>query len=331
MQLNWLNAHYDALQGFGYHGLQMLRALQRRDVKVKPLSMEACEWPGWLQRQAGMDFGGITIIQAKPPVWPDIPGRIWGFSMYEATALPPSWARIVNARAERMLVPSEWLVGVFRDNGIHVPIHVIPEGIDPASFPAFRRVPNGNPYNFLTFAGRGLRKGWDLAWWAFYEEFQNDEAVTLTVKGRRHDLAHLSQARSDSRVRLWREDSAVMADVYATADCFVFPTRGEGWGLPGREAAATGCPVIVTDWGGTADGLPHYGIPLNANLAPSWMEAGGQWAEPDVDHLRQLMRWCFENRDEAADRGMQAAEWLRANQTWDHAVDALMDLLEHYA
>ena len=41
-----------------------------------------------------------------------------------------------------------------------------------------------------------------------------------------------------------------MRDLYASADAFVLPTRGEGAGMPVLEAAACGVPVIATAWGG---------------------------------------------------------------------------------
>jgi agmatine/peptidylarginine deiminase len=48
----------------------------------------------------------------------------------------------------------------------------------------------------------------------------------------------------------------------------------------------------------------------------------------DTDELAAMMRWCYDNRDEAAQFGRQAASWLRANQTWAHSSDKLIALLQ---
>lgn len=334
MRLAWLNAHYDGSQGFGVHGLEMLRALVRKGVNVVPLTMEQCYWPGWLQQAAGLDMGLPTVIQARPTHWPSIPGAVWGFCMYEATGLPPGWAERINARAERLLVPSPWLIEVFEEHGVRVPIHFIPEGIDPASFPYVDRSDIDRPYTFLVLADRVNRKGWDVAWRAFWLAFGDQNDVRFLIKRRPNTtdepsvLDFFVSAESDRRIRVWTEDVPAMADIYAQADCFVFPSRGEGWGLPPREAAATGLPVIATAWSGLEVGLSDWAYPLRFEMAPSMMPGEGDWAEPDVRHLAELMRYCYDNRAEARMKGRRASAWLHENQTWDHAAAAFIELLE---
>ncbi len=44
-----------------------------------------------------------------------------------------------------------------------------------------------------------------------------------------------------------RQDRAGMERLYADADCLIFPSRLETWGLPISEAKAAGLPLIVTD------------------------------------------------------------------------------------
>jgi hypothetical protein len=46
------------------------------------------------------------------------------------------------------------------------------------------------------------------------------------------------------------------------------------------------------------------------------------WILPDIDDLRRLMRYVYENRAEAAGRGARASEKIRGRHTWKHAAAA---------
>ena len=64
--------------------------------------------------------------------------------------------------------------------------------------------------------------------------------------------------------------------LYKACDCFVIPTRGEGWGMPITEAMSMGLPVIVTNWSGTTAFVDEsVGYMINYTLAPV---RGGPWA-----------------------------------------------------
>src|SRR5207247_1086784 len=62
-----------------------------------------------------------------------------------------------------------------------------------------------------------------------------------------------------------------LAALYRSADCFVLPSRGEGWGMPLLEAMACGLPVIATDWSGPRDFLKEdWAYPLRVKrLVPA--------------------------------------------------------------
>lgn len=68
-------------------------------------------------------------------------------------------------------------------------------------------------------------------------------------------------------------------------------------------------PVIATRWSGQLDFLNDANSYLiDCKLAPTPSDtdvevfAGHQWAEPDVDHLRALMRHVFTHRGEAKEK-----------------------------
>jgi glycosyltransferase involved in cell wall biosynthesis len=94
--------------------------------------------------------------------------------------------------------------------------------------------------------------------------------------------------------------------LYAAADAFVLPSRGEGWGRPHVEAMAMALPLIATNWSGPTEFLDEtVGYPIGIE---GLEDAGGglKWAKPSVPHLRRLMRRVVERREEASAKGAAA-------------------------
>ena len=118
--------------------------------------------------------------------------------------------------------------------------------------------------------------------------------------------------------------------LYRSADCFVLPSRGEGWGLPLLEAMACGLPVIATNWSAQTDFI-HHGIayPLGIEgLVPAEARCpyydGFNWAEPSYGHLRALMRHVYENREEARLKGERASAEVLGRWTWRHSAEKII-------
>jgi glycosyltransferase involved in cell wall biosynthesis len=129
-----------------------------------------------------------------------------------------------------------------------------------------------------------------------------------------------------------------LLDFLKQMDVFVLPSRGEGFGLCGLEAMATGLPLIATNWSGPADYLDaEYSYPLSYRLVDAQgiesnhVDYFGCWAEPDYEHLRYLMRWLFENRSEASEKGRIAAERVHEKWTWDRVAKQMRDDLDAVA
>jgi glycosyltransferase involved in cell wall biosynthesis len=148
-----------------------------------------------------------------------------------------------------------------------------------------------------------------------------------------NDFSHIRF--KDMRIEVWQEDVEDMQAVYSAADCFVFPSFAEGWGMPPREAALTGLAVIVTDYSGLAVGNEHWAFPLKtyqmvvADAAQNtYRHPDARWAQVDVDELAEQMRYIYEHPDESKAFGKEAAAWLAANQTWQHTAENLKVLIE---
>jgi glycosyltransferase involved in cell wall biosynthesis len=96
-----------------------------------------------------------------------------------------------------------------------------------------------------------------------------------------------------------------LPSLYASADAFVLPSRGEGWGRPHAEAMSMGLPVIATNWSGnTAFMNSSNSLPLPVEkLIYRKRGENHMWAEPSVIELQKLMRYCLNQPEEVKHLG----------------------------
>ena len=93
-----------------------------------------------------------------------------------------------------------------------------------------------------------------------------------------------------------------MPKFYQMGDCFVLPSRGEGWGRPHVEAMSMGLAVIATGWSGPTQYIEHerngYLIDVDGmEEIEDGAFRGHKWAKPKVDHLKKLMRNAVDNKE----------------------------------
>lgn len=320
--------------GFGRLIRQLTEAmLLSGKFDVHPYLMEMLEWPGWMQNAAGLDHSRLTLFLC-PPDWIEkpAPSRMWLYAMHESSQLPDGWATTVNSTVEHLIVPCSWCKTVYRESGVTVPISVVHPGIDFNEVPILPPVRKGTrPYTFLALGDRGMRKGWDLAYAAFFRAFRKDDHVSLIIKSNLNSsvpsILNSSFGTEEliGRVRSWPERVDHVRDIFAQADCLVYPSHGDGWALFPREAAACGLPVMATNYSGMAVNLGQWAYPLNDwKLTPApGDDLPGLWAYPSIEEIAHQMRWCYEHQDEAREKGLQSAHWLRQHQTWEQSIDTL--------
>lgn len=261
-----------------------------------------------------------------------------GYTMFETTRIPQ--ARVMTLNQERRVwVPCPQNVDSFKDSGVTRPIDVMPLGFTPEYYPYIDRPvkKKDEPFVFGTFGKLTRRKGVFEAIEAFRQEFHHDEDVRFVI--------HTNQAFvpwwdfQDERIEtnIVRFPTQEMTDkLLRHFDVAVFPTKGEGWGLPALESAATGLPTIVTNFSGPTGYVNDDFMKLDYELEPVFdypEEWGyiGDWAKVDVDQLRKYMRWCYENREEAKAMGKRASEYVHNTFTYDHAAKRIVEKLDELA
>lgn len=335
MNINWVGYRFYKEDGYGRYGIHLIRALTQLGVTVNAVQAQTvCDMPPDVLPLTGYDSGArsiwllppVAIKQAPPP-------RSWIYTMHEDSKLPDGWATVIN-QFERCIVPCAHNAAVFAAAGVTIPIDVIAGGTDPAEFP-IRETTGDRPYTFLCLADRHIRKGWDLVWAAWYKAFPEAlDDVRLIIKGRPEMVPDWFRDIDlpDKRIVRMYDTVDSMREVFAEADCVVYPARGDGWGMWWREAAMTGLPALVTPYSGNAVGAAEAAIPLQTyTMVESMLNTGGQWAQADIDEIAATMRWCYAHQAEARLKGIQAALWLREHQTWAHSAAALIKLIEAHA
>ena len=322
-----------AADGYGYATICTTRELVKLDPTL--LIIDMCAKPGkhgYVGEKRWTRTG--TVVAMCTPDWlPYIDcDDLVLLTMFEATRLPMGWTNLINERTRAVIVPCQWNANVFRDNGVAVPIHVAKLGIDPADYHPLRREHEGQPYTFLWSGTPDGRKGWDICYRAFWQAFADDARVRLILHFRNlPEVLHVGvQGNANVIVSAGLLSLEAQRRVLQKADCFVFPSRGEGWGSPPREAAATALPVIATRWSGLAEEIDDWAIPLDvqgmskANFGWDQWPDYGEWAEPNVDQLAQLMRWCFEEPEKAHAIGAHAARWLAKHATYNRTAERIL-------
>ena len=278
-----------------------------------------------------------------------------GMAVFETDGLTP--LQVTKLRSlDRVLTPSSWGQKVLANHGIASDI--VPEGFDPEVFSYQPRSLADCGNGPVTFAHVGKfeeRKGTVQVMRCFAEALAREEATLLmhihnpfvTDYGPvDRELSRLNFATADGqsfrRFGLKIEfshpqEESVPGVLFRRADCGIFPTKGEGWGLPILECIASGTPAIVGRWTAMADYIPTFypqEIILSTNdMATAndgqWFHGDrGSWYLTDDEQLIRKIKWAFANI-----RKLRAShEWSWAANhalrfTWANAARELEDAI----
>lgn len=348
--------------GYAISSRALMLALERQGVEVayqyaygpgstnpamEPEAAGDYRLDGMRRRPSSVDDVQITYAQGDAFAAGQGARRV-GFTMLEIDRLPREWVRQANLMDE-IFVPSTFNAETFRRSGVERPITVVPLGVDPDYFnPGISGHPLNRVFSFLSTFEWGARKAPEILLRAFHDEFRAKDDVVLICKLVNVDdsvrveraVADLGLSPGGGRVLFSLNEivpTAELGSLYRSADCFVLPSRGEGWGMPILEAMACGLPVIATDWSAPRDFMNDgNAYPLAVErMVPAELTSpyyrGARWAEPSYEHLRALMRHVYENRDEARAKGQRASREVSSRWTWDHSASVISARLAEIA
>lgn len=345
MKLGFFGVTYPA-SGYGRATLEWATALQRngadvylgweRRTKKDPLWNEfSLDEKALFEKEYEKQRIGIINSPPFPEILRhnDAEFRII-YTMVEATLIRKDWVKNING-FNALFVPANFLVQAAKDSGVKIPVYVASQGVNISDYPFFRRPDHRKIFRFGTASYLDERKNASMMMQAFASAFpRGDEPVEFFMKNSnpKFDVRSL-----DKRIRVINDRLSIeeMRDFYNNLECFVFPSRAEGSGLPPREAMSTGCPAIVTNFSGLEEiSRPEINYVLNDFTVDKEDERGafdqqpGFQANVNIKELIYYMRYAFENWAETRERGKMASQFIQENYSWDICAQKMLNLVK---
>ncbi|MBD1830176.1 glycosyltransferase [Microcoleus vaginatus GB1-A2] len=251
-----------------------------------------------------------------------------GFWAWELPAFPPEWQPAFNNFHEIWTYSNYCAEAISAVSPIPV-IKIMPSIA--LSAPSLSRKALDLPkdkFIFLfvfDFSSRIERKNPLATIEAFKQAFGEDDRVLLIIKSSNSNKFPEAQASLNSAIA--NNSNIKHLDGYLAkneingllynCDCYLSLHRCEGFGLTMAEAMFYGKPVIATGYSSNAEFMnvgnsylvKYKLIPIEKDCGP--YKKGNVWAEADVEHAADLMRYVFNNYRDAQQIGAIAAEEIK--------------------
>jgi glycosyltransferase involved in cell wall biosynthesis len=351
-----LRSALDQMSGYGHDGVGLAQALMHTgfDVHLTPSSVvppipydiaQLLTKPSIPPVDRGMPPQFDVAIIYQPPMdlravpYRYVAQRLIGFTMYEWETLRwPGWEKLrpdLEATGyDALFVPDVISHQALDDPEVNpgIPVHVIRGGYSPEFWSKVepRHRDWTGTFRYVMVGRLNRRKGvWHAvkAFGILKDRHGDAFDAELHLKTTTPEVVppQVGERWPGIYVHLEWWSGEQVRNLYAQSHCYVAPSTGEGKNIPALEAATTGMAVIGTDYGGHAMWLdPAWSYPLR--WTPKEYKEGRS-AEPDVEHLVELMWQVYTDRAEARRKGELAARTLPGLMGWDSVVTNLVSTL----
>lgn len=264
----------------------------------------------------------------------------------------PEWTTNHVAKMDKVIVPSEHskksLVGV--NSEAKEKTVVIPESFydEINTEPSSKKIKLRTNFNFLTvgvLTGESVdsdRKNlFYLIKW-FLEAFRGVPDVGLIVKTNRGRDTSIDKKITKGILKKVKQELShpdnpalylvhgsmtrkEMNELYGSSKAFVSLTRGEGFGLPHLEAAASGLPVIATDWSAHTEFL-NLGNWIKVDYDLKYVSQsridnfifmnGSRWAEANESDFKKKIVKFKDNYSDYLNSALELKEKIQENYSW---------------
>ncbi len=276
--------------------------------------------------------------------------------LYETDRIPYVWKLLLSQDwVNEVWVPSEFNKETFTKSNLPREfVKVVNFGVDTKKYNPNNEklfIKNKDNFYFSFISELKLSKGYDLLLRAFYEEFANEPKAKLLFKCSCVDDKEINQkivnmiasyknnSKAEVILMTGTQSEEYMRKLYATADCFVLPSRGEGWGLGLIQSMASGVPVITSNCSAQTtfcnkNNSALIDAPTEKIRNIEWLLQmpiwdGHFWCEPNYLQLKMSMRFAFENRELIKAKGLEARKDVEAFD-WNNIVVQVVQAIKKF-
>lgn len=359
---------YDA-SGYGKVNRNFALGLNKLGVKVKVdpkhshNQLQAKELEPIAQLENTVISRDHILIDSIIPSFSEMSGGKYKilYTTIESYSVPQQFIECCSAYNE-IWVTSPFAKEVLAKE-IKNPIFVIPAGIDQNLYtengPKLNFKPNIKNFVFISVFAWGYRKGYDVLLKAFFDEFSNEDDVSLLIISRyqsgqnkfhkekiKNDIDGIMRQFPDKDLpHVVRYSDLIpeekMPMLYRSANCFILTSRGESSCLPPPEASLCGLPVIMTNCSGQQLYLRENNAfliePDIIEKIPKGLFEIHYWDEQKFPRLtsksvhnqtRQQMRFVYENYAAAKERNKNLQNLIKTELTWDKSCSLAYERLK---
>lgn len=319
--------NFNTKNGYGLAGYGMVKSLVDLGHEVNvcdpnaPVEIAFCqpEWSDWTNPEA-------YHIQYTP---------------WESTEFPPGWVDRFNS-ADEVWTPSSTIARWMRDAGVIKPVKVYPHGIEPAFTPGSSTY-EFDKFTFLHHGSPAVRKNAQQAVDAFLDLYEGSDRHQLIIKAYENTEVRIKDRSGNIVGDIYRHPNIKvltrpvpeqeLIDLYRGADCMIYNSYGEGFGLIPLQSIATGTPTIcVSAWAEYAD-LLHPSLRLKSTLGPSpWPNMHpGDMFHPSYDDLKVKMLYAEQNAVELKEWHVRQSPVVHKTYNWLKLTEnAFIDIVQKF-
>lgn len=176
------------------------------------------------------------------------------------------------------------------------------------------------PKRYILFTGsRSLYKNFDLFIEAVSNLLQKDKKLYLVCTGKEFDKNEknkLKKLNIDDKVYQILANDNEMYTIYHNAECFVFPSLYEGFGIPILEAWESECPIALS----------------NTSCFPEITSDAGEYFNPqDKESIKKAVENIIYNpkrKRELVEKGKERLKNFSWDKTYQETLDFYKEILE---